>query len=51
MQTEHRSPIRPYILAAGIRVFIGDGNIQSYSDFRGYWLDRVSHLAGSVFCP
>ena len=42
MQTEHRYLIRPYILAAGIRGFIGDGKIQSYSDLRGYWLDRVT---------
>ena len=28
MQTEHRYLIRPYILVAGIRSFIDDGNIR-----------------------
>ena len=35
MQTEHRYLILPYILAAGIRSFIDDGNIRYISIFRG----------------
>ena len=35
MQTERRYLIRPYILAAGIRSFIDDGNIRYYIDLQG----------------